>query len=65
MLGLAVKEFLMSKTDLFEEKAQDWDTRPMATILSEGIAAALMKQVELSANMSVIDFGAGTGLLCS
>ena len=55
----------MATKDLFEEKAQDWDARPMATILSEGIAAALMKQIELFADMSVIDFGAGTGLLCS
>ena len=52
-------------TDLFKNKAADWDTRPLPAIISEGVGAALLQRVELNSDMSVMDFGAGTGLLCA
>ncbi|MFT5434787.1 MAG: putative TPR repeat methyltransferase [Myxococcota bacterium] len=52
-------------TDLFKDKAVDWDERPVPTRISEGVGAALLKAVILSPDMHVMDFGAGTGLLAS
>ncbi|MDR9437512.1 MAG: class I SAM-dependent methyltransferase [Thiohalophilus sp.] len=49
--------------DLFEEKAQEWDTNEMITALSAGIGSAIVEGVPLSSHMSVMDFGAGTGLI--
>jgi len=51
-------------SDQFAEKAEDWDTGPIPTQISEGVARALDRRVRLSRDMIVMDFGAGTGLLC-
>lgn len=50
-------------TDLFANKALDWDTRPFPLQLSEGIGAAIAKRVALRPEQTALDFGAGTGLL--
>jgi len=50
-------------TDLFRDKAQDWDARPVPAQISEGVSHALMQHVPLSPTLTVLDFGAGTGLL--
>ncbi len=52
-------------TDLFEEKAHDWDTRPIPVQISEGVTRALAEHVTLRDDLTVMDFGAGTGLICS
>ncbi|MDH5632965.1 MAG: class I SAM-dependent methyltransferase [Gammaproteobacteria bacterium] len=52
-------------TDLFEEKAKDWDVNDRVLALSRGVGAALLANVEFKPDMSVMDFGAGTGLLAS
>ncbi|MBK9037042.1 MAG: class I SAM-dependent methyltransferase [Myxococcales bacterium] len=52
-------------TDLFKDKAQDWDTRPVPAQISAGVGAALRARVPLSADLRVMDFGAGTGLICA
>ncbi|MCX5748239.1 MAG: methyltransferase domain-containing protein [Proteobacteria bacterium] len=52
-------------TDLFEDKAKDWDTRPTPVQISEGVSAALLAHVPLGADLRVMDFGAGTGLVCA
>lgn len=51
--------------DLFEEKAKDWDVNEMVLALSSGIGSSLLNNVELTEQMHVMDFGAGTGLLTS
>jgi len=51
--------------DLFEEKARDWDQRPGPARISQGVGAALLQHVALSPATRVMDFGAGTGLICS
>lgn len=51
-------------TDLFADKAADWDTRPIPAQISEGVARALDATVPLKPTDTVMDFGAGTGLLC-
>lgn len=52
-------------TDLFKDKAEDWDTRPVPARISEGVGAALLAKVDLRPDMRVMDFGAGTGLICA
>jgi predicted TPR repeat methyltransferase len=51
--------------DLFEDKAADWDTRPLPLQISEGVFGAITHKVELSDDLAVMDFGAGTGLIAS
>lgn len=52
-------------SDLFSDKAQDWDTRPVPAQISEGVYRALVDAVPLSPGLTVLDFGAGTGLVCA
>jgi cyclopropane fatty-acyl-phospholipid synthase-like methyltransferase len=51
--------------DLFEHKAGDWDSRPVPAQISAGVGKALLERVDLRENMVVMDFGAGTGLICA
>jgi 2-polyprenyl-3-methyl-5-hydroxy-6-metoxy-1,4-benzoquinol methylase len=51
-------------TDLFQDKATDWDSRPFPLQISEGVCAAIQAAVPLRATDTVMDFGAGTGLVC-
>lgn len=51
--------------DLFREKSQDWDKNERRRRLASSIADGLIAHIPLTADMEVMDFGAGTGLLCS
>ena len=51
-------------TDLFQDKAEEWDTRPLPQQISDGVVSAICAQVELHSALTVLDFGAGTGLVC-
>jgi len=50
-------------TDLFKDKSQDWDGRELVQQLSAAVGAALLAHLPLTADMTVMDFGAGTGLI--
>jgi SAM-dependent methyltransferase len=50
-------------TDLFRDKAEGWDSRPVPQQISEGVSAAIAEHVPFAAHHTVLDFGAGTGLL--
>ena len=50
-------------TDLFQDKAAEWDARPVPAQISSGVVAAIMAEVSLAPTLTVMDFGAGTGLL--
>lgn len=52
-------------SDLFEEKATDWDVNEMVRNLSSAIGSAIKNNVKLTEEMHVLDFGAGTGLISS
>lgn len=52
-------------SDLFQDKADDWDTRPIPAQISAGVFASLHEHVALTADLRVMDFGAGTGLVCA
>lgn len=51
-------------SDLFENKAGDWDLRPVPAQISAGVGEAIQASVSLSPDLEVMDFGAGTGLIC-
>ncbi len=50
-------------TDLFRDKAADWDARPVPAQISEGVFEAIAASVPLGPDLTVMDFGAGTGLI--
>ena len=52
-------------SDLFEHKAGDWDARPVPMQISAGVGKTLLERVDLRDDMTVMDFGAGTGLVCA
>ncbi len=51
--------------DLFQDKAAAWDARPVPMQISTGVFAALQQAVTFSPEQVVMDFGAGTGLICA
>lgn len=52
-------------TDLFKDKAGDWDSAPVPAQISAGVSRAIDQTVTFSAEQTVMDFGAGTGLIAS
>jgi len=52
-------------SDLFKEKAKEWDVNEMVTQLSSAIGSCILDNVSLNKTMHVMDFGAGTGLITS
>jgi len=50
-------------TDLFKEKAQDWEVNDVVKGIFMGVSSALRDNVALDSSMHVMDFGAGTGLV--
>jgi len=49
--------------DLFEEKAKGWDKDDFKTRLSRAIGTTMLEHLDFTADMDVMDFGAGTGLI--
>ncbi len=49
-------------TDLFSERAEDYDAENIAMELSSAIGSTILKQIPFHEDMDVMDFGAGTGL---
>ena len=52
-------------SDLFTEKAKDWDVNEMVLQLSNATSSAILENIEFNEQMQVMDFGAGTGLITS
>ncbi len=52
-------------TDLFNEKAKDWDADEMKKMSSAAIGSSILEHIPLHDQMRVMDFGAGTGLISS
>jgi len=52
-------------SDLFDEKAKDFDTNDMIKKLSSAIGFSMLEKIPLHGKMDVMDFGAGTGLISS
>ena len=47
----------------FDREAASWDEHPSRVKLANDVAHAIIKQIALTADMDVLDFGCGTGLL--
>ena len=47
----------------FDERAKDWDSDPMKVERARVVADAIRKSVPLTADMSALEVGCGTGLL--
>jgi cyclopropane fatty-acyl-phospholipid synthase-like methyltransferase len=52
-------------TDIFKERSKDYDANDMIKQLSSAIGSCIIENIELNAQMHVLDFGAGTGLISS
>ena len=50
-------------SDLFNEKAKEWDQNEMVLQLSNGTSSAILENIDFNDKMQVMDFGAGTGLI--
>ena len=49
--------------DLFEDKAEGWDERPVPQQISQGVFAAIEANVPLSPDLAVLDFAKANGLM--
>ncbi len=47
----------------FDERAKDWDSDPMKVERAGAMAEAIRRAIPLSADMSALEYGCGTGLL--
>ncbi len=56
---------VLAVSDLFQDKAEEWDKLPVLGKLSAGVGAALLDKLDLRPDLRVMDFGAGTGLICA
>jgi len=52
-------------TDLFKDKAKDFEANEFVKALSQGIGSTILAKIKLHDAMQVMDFGAGTGLITS
>lgn len=50
-------------SDLFNEKAKNWDASERKKLISSAVGSSILKHVPLHQQMDVMDFGAGTGLI--
>jgi len=48
----------------FNRMAVDWDSNPTRVELARAVAGAIGQAIPIRPDMTVLDFGAGTGLLC-
>jgi len=53
----------MQPQNRFLQRAKDWDKLPRRVQNAKSVAAAIDKECPLSAELSLLDFGVGTGLL--
>lgn len=52
-------------SDLFNEKAKDWDVNEIVLQRSNAMSSAILEHIEFNQQMQIMDFGAGTGLIAS
>jgi tRNA (cmo5U34)-methyltransferase len=53
----------VSDTNRFDEAAATWDEQPRRVKLARAVADEIARQIHLSRDLDVLDFGCGTGLL--
>jgi len=50
-------------SDIFKERASEWDSGSMRVKMANAVANAIKERVVLNSQMTIMDFGVGTGLL--
>jgi 2-polyprenyl-3-methyl-5-hydroxy-6-metoxy-1,4-benzoquinol methylase len=50
-------------SDLYDEKAKEWDANDLPRQLSAAIGSSILENISFHDEMDVLDFGAGTGLI--
>jgi len=53
----------MEPAKRFDEKARAWDANPLRIEISQAFTPCIVRSVPLPADMTVLDFGCGTGLV--
>ena len=53
----------MAETDRFDQAAATWDGEQRRTLLARGVTEAIVARCALPADLDVLDFGCGTGLV--
>ncbi len=53
----------MQKEDLFAHKSKTWDQKERRVKTAKAIADIIISNIKLDKNFTILDFGAGTGLL--
>jgi 2-polyprenyl-3-methyl-5-hydroxy-6-metoxy-1,4-benzoquinol methylase len=51
------------KANRFDQSAANWDAEPRRIELAKAVGEAILRQVQPTRNMDVLDYGCGTGLL--
>ena len=52
-----------AKANYFDEAAANWDAEPRRVELAKAVGEAILRQVQPTRGMDVLDYGCGTGLL--
>ncbi len=47
----------------FDKEAAQWDANTFRVRLAQEVSAAMMRELKLNKDMTVLDFGCGTGLV--
>lgn len=47
----------------FDQAAATWDENPVRLALMQAVAAAILRQIQPTPNMDILDYGCGTGLI--
>ncbi len=47
----------------FDERAANWDVRPQQITMANGVADTMIRELNPTSDMSVMDFGCGSGLV--
>lgn len=56
---------MSEEVDLFADKSQEWDGNPVIQQLSQNVSRAILEHTTLHPEMTLMDFGAGTGLIAT
>jgi ubiquinone/menaquinone biosynthesis C-methylase UbiE len=63
VLSMSGENEINTKKRNFDQEAADWDQVPRRIKVAQDIAHSMIREISLTPDMDVLDFGCGTGLL--
>jgi ubiquinone/menaquinone biosynthesis C-methylase UbiE len=63
VLSMSGKDEIDTKKRNFDQEAANWDQVPGRVTVAQDIAESMIREITLTPDMDVLDFGCGTGLL--